>query len=221
VFVPPAPGLDGEPTSAPDTILAGTVNAWSKIWKATASKPAGRGYLTSAASSELPPRTVEEFAFRTKAFKTAVLDVWHPGRLPLPAVDRVLRLLHASEVAGRLPPSCREAVVRTIPNPRGGFRPIALFRALYRVWGKARTPLLAAWSKSLVTVVFTMAPQRRISDGFCRECCRYLLGQASCRFVIEVHLDVATFFGPYMLVTVRTDRCHDEVPDGLASGIVD
>jgi hypothetical protein len=54
--------------------------------------------------------------------------------------------------------------------------------------------VLAAWSKSIATVVFTMAPRRRVTDGLYRELCRCLLGQLQGMQVIELHLDVAKLF---------------------------
>ena len=37
-------------------------------------------------------------------------------------------------------------MVKMLPKATGGFRPIGLFPALIRVWGKARQPALRAWA---------------------------------------------------------------------------
>jgi hypothetical protein len=49
---------------------------------------------------------------------------------------------------------------QVIPKPRGGLRPIALFKALFRLWGKARTRMLARWAMSLCSATFTMPPHK-------------------------------------------------------------
>jgi hypothetical protein len=69
-------GADGQLTSSPAAILQDTVKVWSSIWKASVSVPAGPGILT-AAGPEIPPLSVDDFCFRTKAFrsKTAVASI--------------------------------------------------------------------------------------------------------------------------------------------------
>jgi hypothetical protein len=49
--------------------------------------------------------------------------------------------LHLCEKAGRLPPTAKAAVVKMIPKPRGGHRPIALFKAMFRMWGQGENSI--------------------------------------------------------------------------------
>jgi hypothetical protein len=185
-------------TSNPAILLQHTVQQWTKVWQAVREPPTA-SMLTPHSASQLPELTVEAFAWTTKNFKssTSVPDGIHPshyGRLPGEALCKVVQFLRLCEQCGRLPISCREAVIRMLPKPRGGHRPIALFRSLFRAWGKARTPILAAWAKSLCTAVFAMSPGRRVTDGLYRDLCRALLSQVQAKVVLEAHFDVAKFF---------------------------
>ena len=51
-------------------------------------------------------------------------------------------LLNSIEDAGEFPAAEQELTVGLHRKPKGGRRPIAGFKALYRVWGKCRKPLL-------------------------------------------------------------------------------
>jgi hypothetical protein len=44
------------------------------------------------------------------------------------------------------PPREAQLMVVLIPKKDGSLRPIALFRSLYRVYSRARSPLAAAWA---------------------------------------------------------------------------
>jgi hypothetical protein len=178
-----APTSSGHVSSNPIDILAHTTQVWSKIWQAESSPPT-IFQLLPAPTTELPALTIDDITRAAARFKrgTAVPDGWHPGhfgRLANTAdIQKFIDVLHICESAGRLPPSAKAAVVKMIPKPRGGHRPIALFKAMFRLWGKARTKLLAGWATSLCSATFTMSPTRRITDGIFRELVRSLLAQA-------------------------------------------
>jgi hypothetical protein len=92
-------------------------------------------------------------------------------------LQRFATMLNLVEAARRMPASAKPCMVTMLPKARGGHRPIALFRALFRAWGKVRNPLLAQWALHLQTQVFTMSPTRRITDILYREMCRSLIKQ--------------------------------------------
>jgi hypothetical protein len=194
-----APTPTGLLSSNPMDILAHTTQVWSKIWQAESFPPTIH-QLLPCPSSELPALTVEDIVRAAARFKrgTAVPDGWHPGhfgRLANPAdIEKFISVLHLCEQAGRLPPSAKAAMVKMIPKPRGGHRPIALFKAMFRLWGKARNRLLASWATSLCSATFTMSPTRRITDGIFRELVRSLLAQAKQTHIVEMHMDISKFF---------------------------
>jgi hypothetical protein len=189
----------GLPSSNPLDILQHTVGVWQKIWQAHDTPPNVHQLLPEPTSS-LPPLVIDDLTKAGAKFKrgTAVPDGWHPGQLTRLSKEEdkqhLVDLLNLCESAGRLPPSAKQAMIKMLPKPRGGHRPIALFKALYRLWGKARTPILSKWASSLCTATFTMSPTRRVTDGLFRELVRSLIAQSHESHIIEMHVDVAKFF---------------------------
>jgi hypothetical protein len=194
-----APLPDGTLTSNPFDILQHTVGTWRQIWQAQ-DTPLQLHQLLPESVTGLPELTTEDLVKAGAKFKkgTAVPDGWHPGQLARlasgEAKQKLVDLLNLCEAAGRLPPTAKQAMIKMLPKPRGGHRPIALFKALYRLWGKARTPLLSTWAASLCSATFTMSPTRRITDGIFRELVRSLIAQSKQAHIIEMHLDIAKFF---------------------------
>jgi hypothetical protein len=194
-----APTESGIASSNPVDILKHTVKVWSQIWQAEP-QPPSLFQLLPAPVSELPDLTVEDIVRAASRLKrgTAVPDGWHPGHFGRAAcpddIQRFIDVIQVCETAGRLPPSAKAAMVKRIPMPRGGHRPIALFKAMLRLWGKARTRLLAQWATSLCAATFTMSPTRRITDGIFRELVRSLLAQSQQVKIVEMHMDISNLF---------------------------
>ena len=65
----------------------------------------------------------------------------------------------------------RNLFVKLIPKPTGGFRPICLFRSLYRIHMKSRSGFVRAWEAEVGYKVqgFNNEPGRRITDGMYRD----------------------------------------------------
>merc|ERR1711867_383984 len=60
----------------------------------------------------------------------------------------------------------QELIVKLIPKPTGGLRPIGLFPTLVRLWGKTRQPTIRAWLASSITdASMNMARGRRVGDA--------------------------------------------------------
>ena len=79
-------------------------------------------------------------------------------------------------------------------RPRGGFRPIGLFRGLYRVWARARKGLVDDWARELTRdrPMFTMTSGRKATDAVCRSQVRTVAAQHRC--TVELDWDVAKCF---------------------------
>ena len=75
----------------------------------------------------------------------------------------------------------------------GGFRPIGLFRALYRVWAAARSARAKEWMQKLAghCPVFTTLPKRRAVDALWRAQVRNKAGQARYEHALEANWDIA------------------------------
>ena len=79
-------------------------------------------------------------------------------------------LLNLCEQVGAFPTSEREVLISLYRKPKGGGRrPIAGFRALYRIWGRARKSTLQTWERQhAADGFFNTGAGRKCSDGVWR-----------------------------------------------------
>ncbi len=94
----------------------------------------------------------------------------HVAELPEQGLRLLVMLFNLCEVFGDYPKVLSNLFVKLIPKPTGGFRPICLFRSLYRIHMKARGDLVRKWEASIGTQVqgFNNEPGRRITDAMYR-----------------------------------------------------
>ncbi len=101
-----------------------------------------------------PPETIDRLYRRKVAssFPAAITaaDSLHP-RQEAPLSDQCLqglcRSLRCYEAAGQWPEELRDLVVRMIPKESSGVRTILIFRALHRVWSRARGDVAKRWAE--------------------------------------------------------------------------
>ena len=79
-------------------------------------------------------------------------------------------LLNLCEQVGAFPTSEREVLISLYRKPKGGGRrPIAGFRALYRIWGRTRKGTLQTWERQYAADgFFNTGVGRKCSDGVWR-----------------------------------------------------
>eukprot|EP00973_Karenia_brevis_P047762 6630159-Karenia_brevis.AAC.1 len=61
------------------------------------------------------------------------------------ALDAVAEILNLVESLGTFPAKQKEVFIQLMDKPTGGTRPIGWYRALYRVWVRARRKCWRAW----------------------------------------------------------------------------
>ena len=84
------------------------------------------------------------------------------------------------------PDKYRSHMFKLIPKPRGGRRPVALFRGLFRFWGRLRVDVLRGWARHNVSqAIFQLAEGRRAADGVVRALVRGLLAQVQGQEVVD------------------------------------
>jgi hypothetical protein len=66
-------------------------------------------------------------------------------------------LLEACELLGALPRQARMVVTPLLDKPKGGYRPIAIYVSVYRIWAKARRNVAAAWEAAHPRCYFSAA----------------------------------------------------------------
>ncbi len=136
-------------SSAPTALLEEQRRKYCRLWKPA---PAPYRYDWGPAE-ELPMLTVDQLREASQSFKrrtAQTFDGLHPrhfASLSDDALAVLATLLQAVEVAGMWPRQLRLVVTALLPKPKGGFRPIGIMPALYRLWAKARRPWADAWEE--------------------------------------------------------------------------
>jgi hypothetical protein len=169
-------------THHPSSLLQDQVNMWTDYWKcgttsahipdlvdldavATNSHDFTSGLLRSASASFKP--------------RTSVVDGISPRQFSLVS-DKGLELLSSifwlCQQFGTFGNTITDLAIRLLLKTDGGRRPIALFRAMFRLYGKARKEALQTWDKSVgLGHFFNMAPTRHVTDSTYRSMLHRLL----------------------------------------------
>ena len=146
------------------------------------------------------PLTVEEIRQAAKSFstKTSTSDWWHPrifGWLQDAQLQKLADIMFVWECIGTPAIPNDRLMVKMIPKPAGGFRPIGFFPSLVRLWGKARQQCIKNWAKINIQDGFiNMAPNRRVGDSTWRHKVRSRLDASKGDTVLEGLWDVQKSF---------------------------
>ena len=100
----------------------------------------------------------------------------------------------AIECMGFWPTQVSQLTVVLLEKPAGGFRPIGLFSALYRVWMKARGDLCMQWEISHDLPCFAMGRQRSPVDCVRRQASRAEASVAKQRAAAALLWDLGKFY---------------------------
>ncbi len=146
--VPVAAKLPGGAISAaPEALLEEQRAKYRTLWK-----PYPRPFNYNWHDvSELPVLTADQIRQAAKTFKerTAItFDGFHPrhlGDLSNGALEALASIFQAVEVCGRWPRQLRLVATALLPKPKGGFRPIGIMPAPYRLWAKSRRAWADKW----------------------------------------------------------------------------
>ena len=101
-------------------------------------------------------------------------------------------ILNVIELLGIFPTTTQNLLVALIGKDSGGHRPIGLFRALFRVWAKARQHVWAEWErKADPDHIFGAGANRGATDIVWRQAFRNEVACASDEHAISVLIDLA------------------------------
>ncbi len=140
----------GRPTAEPARILDDQRSRYAAAWKADDDQGSYRWPVREA----LPRISPSEFREASRSFKktTAVaydgIHCRHYSLLCDEALETLGALLETCELLGTLPKQSRLVVTPLLEKPKGGFRPIAIYVSLYRLWAKTRRGAAVAWEAS-------------------------------------------------------------------------
>ena len=172
-------GEDGVEWTASVTARLGREReAWCKCWDATETREPKE--LPIFPPSPLEPRLDLKKAQKTAScFKKATCtpDGVHPRHFSLLSergLEAVSWILWTIDALGQCPEQTQEVQVELYLKPdNGGLRPIGFFRALFRLWGKTKKPLVRAWELSQGNhAQFSMSPGVSAVDPVWRQSIR-------------------------------------------------
>ena len=130
--------VDGVTRSDDQAMLLGEHQKWSKIW-GLGEPPDPEPWNHGQVEVQVPPpadwwviqRVAKSFPWHTSNYEG--LSPRHVSELPEQGLKLLAQLFNLCEVYGDYPEVLRNLFVKLIPKPTGGFRPICLFRSLYRI----------------------------------------------------------------------------------------
>ncbi len=191
-----AVGAGGAVSCAPDALLEGQRAKYCEMWR-----PVGAPFrYEGIGGDELP--MLETEAIRTAALSfawrtTQTYDGFHPRQIGLLS-DGALRalavLLQAVETAGIWPRQVSMVVSALLPKPRGGFRPIGILPAVYRVWAKSRRADSDRWEREHPRAYLSAARGNGPIDTMWRLGARQESGVAQGLQAAIVAEDIQSFF---------------------------
>ncbi len=140
----------GIPTASPAQLLETQRDKYAQAWLADSDC----GHYLWPSRQALPRLSASELREASRLFKkrTAVaydgIHCRHYSLLCDGALEALGAILEACELLGNLPRQARLVVTPLLEKPKGGFRPIAIYVSLYRLWAKARRDVAARWEAS-------------------------------------------------------------------------
>ena len=183
-------------SSLPHDLLDEQVQKWQTLWACSTAAPPTQWPQTPVVriSSESIRTAAALFPAATSAHEG--MSPCHISLLSVDALDALAKIYLIWEVMGDVGPTMRDMITVLLPKPKGGYRPIGLFRALYRVWGRVRANDVRTWVKDAMCEdgIFTMMPGRRPGDAVWRAQVKALALKTEGWQQLEVNWDIAKCF---------------------------
>ncbi len=186
----------GAVSAAPEALLDEQRRKYRELWR-----PSHKPFVYDwGPADELPLLTAEELRRAAKSFRertAQTFDGFHPrhlGDLSDGALDALAHILQAMEVCGRWPRQLRLVVTAMLPKPKGGYRPIGILPAPYRLWAKARRAWADRWEAEHARPYLSSAKGNGPLDTLWRMGVRQEAGTAQGDQAAVIADDLAAFF---------------------------
>ncbi len=187
---------DGSASSSVDDLMEEQRLKFKRLWR-----PVERPYRYDwDDAEELPALNAEQLreAANTFAARTSTtFDGFHPryiGRLSDGALETLGVIFSAVERCGVWPRQVSLVVAILLPKPAGGFRPIGLAPAVYRLWSKARRATTDEWERRHPRPYFGASAGNGPIDTLWRMAARQEASVASGEVAATISEDLHAFF---------------------------
>ncbi len=167
-------GPTGLPTADPARVLEGQRDKFVAAW--TADDDAGHYvWRERAALPRLSPSRLREASLLFKKGTAIAYDGVHCRHYSLlcdEALETLGTILEVCELLGTFPKQCRLVLTPLLEKPKGGYRPVAIYVSLYRLWTKARRDVAATWEAAHQRPYFSASKGNGPADTTWRQAVR-------------------------------------------------
>ncbi len=167
-------GPDGLPTADPAKVLEAQRDKFVAAW--SADDDAGRyAWQERSALPRLSPSRLREASLLFKKGTAIAYDGVHCRHYSLMsdgALETLGAILEVCELLGTFPKQCRLVLTPLLDKPKGGYRPVAIYVSLYRLWTKARRDVAAAWEAAHIRPYFSASKGNGPADTTWRQAVR-------------------------------------------------
>ncbi len=191
--------LDGSESAVVDDLMNAQRDKYIKYWK-PACGPFSYRWNTEDADSELPMLEVAALREAAGSFRTGTsmtYDGFHPRQLASLGDEALLTLaiiFAAVERSAVWPRQVSMIVAALLPKPSGGYRPIGMAPAIYRLWAKARRAEADAWERRHPRPFFSATKGNGPADSIWRLAAQQEARVADGHVAATVSEDVQAFF---------------------------
>ncbi len=187
---------DGEFSAAVDVLMEGQRDKYRKLWR-----PSQLPFTYDwPERDELPRMTVgrlREVAGTFSNTTSTTYDGFHPRDLSYlsdEALETLATIYATVELAAMWPRQVAMIIASMLPKPQGGFRPIGMAPAVYRLWSKSRRVEADQWERDHSRSFFSACRGNGPLDTVWRLAARQEAGVAEDEVAGTISEDVQAFF---------------------------
>ena len=180
----------------PERLLPAEARKLEGIWRASPDEP-DLATSDKEALGRGPAELIRQTSKLPSERSASTSDGFRVRRCSLlrdDALECLSILFEAVERQGALPGQLRFMLIVLLAKPAGGWRPIAVFCSLYRLWAKCRQSLAAAWEASAERPFFAASRGRSPTDPMWRYAVRAEAARAEGKPAAAIWRDLAKFY---------------------------
>ncbi len=187
---------DGSQSGTLDDLVADQRAKYAKLWK-PAQRPFHYGWTERDALPRMSPEQMREASKTFPETTATTFDGFHPRHFACLSEDSLnvlAAILEAVEVSAMWPRQLSMIIAALLPKATGGFRPIGIAPAVYRLWSKVRKADADEWERKHPRAYFSASKGCGPVDAMWRLAAQQEAGVAEGHVAATVSEDVQSFF---------------------------
>ncbi len=131
------------------------------------------------------------------------------------SLEVLAAIYEGMELSGRMPRQIELVLIALLPKGSGGYRPIGLFPAAYRLWGRCRRPLAAKWELDNERPYFAAGRHAGATDVVWRSSVRGECGVLQDEGSAAILWDMAKFYESFDVQLLESRAMEWGFPEGV------